>query len=104
MEKEIICVGNGYIQKYYFDEKFSSLPGEVKKSLQVIAVCLSEKLKSIIEIGFYDDGSVYIENSRAQDDFDFDEIASKYEIRRIEREEEELFEGLTLWYNTIYKR
>ncbi len=102
--KEILCSASFYKQGYFLNDKFIKLPENVKKELRVICVCLAEKIKGIVIIGFYkDDASVYIEVMNQPEDYLYDEIAAKYEVGFVERENEELFSSLSLWYKTFFK-
>ncbi len=102
--KDILCSASFYKQGYALNEKFERLPDEIKKELRVITVCLAEKTRGIAIIGFYKETSdVYIEVMNQPDDFLYDEIGAKMEVGYVERENEELFHSLSLWYRTFIK-
>lgn len=100
--KDILCSASYYKQGYFFNEEFKSIPEEVKKDLKVITVCLSEKTRGISILGFYKDtGDFYIEAMNDPNDFLYDDIGAKLEVIQTEKENEELFNSLTLWYRTF---
>lgn len=102
--KDILCSASYYKHGYYFNEKFSKLPERIKRELRVIVSYLAERTKCIAIIGFYKDSSeVYIEIMNEADDFLFDDIGAKMELSRTERENEELFNSISLWYRTFVK-
>lgn len=87
-----------YNKKYYFNPLLDKLPNKIKEDIKEISICIAEKIHGILAIGFYEDGSVYFEASKEENDFDYDDIGAKLEINRIEREEKELINSLSLWY------
>jgi len=102
MEKITLASASCYNQLYYFNPEFEELPKSIQDEIKYICVPLAEKLHCIMTMGFYTDGSVFIEATAQESDFLFDEIGSKLEIRKIEREQNELLESLQLWY-AVYK-
>lgn len=101
MEKEVIAAASSYNQKYYFNPKFNGLPIDIKNDIKTITVCLAEKLHGIFNMGFYEDGSIFFESLGENDDFDYDEIGAKLEIKKLEKEEKELIKSLSLWYKVF---
>lgn len=100
--KEILFATSCYTQKYYFNDKFDSLPTPIKEDIKVFLIPLSHKIHGILELGFYeDDGEVYIESSFNDGDAMYDEIGAKLEIDKLLREENEFFVKLRLWYNLV---
>ncbi|MGN1317807.1 MAG: DUF6145 family protein [Lachnospirales bacterium] len=100
--KTVLCSASFYKQGYFFNEEYSTLPENIKRELKVIAVCLSEKIRAISIFGFYKDtGDFYIEVLNSPDDFLYDEIGAKLELMQVEKENQELFSSLTLWYKTF---
>ncbi len=102
MEKRVLCAGSYYKKKYFYnDEDFSRIPSDVKKELNVIAVSLAEKLQCDIHIGFYEDGSTYIECYVAEGTVDYDNIGAKLEVDKIQRKKKDLFNALSVWYKVV---
>lgn len=102
MEKKVLASASCYKQLYYLNQEFDSLPTDIKNNLKVICVSLAEKLHCIFSIGFYEDGTVYIETTSEEADYNFDEIGAKLEIKQLQKKEAEFFKSLKLWY-IIYK-
>lgn len=98
MENVVLCGANSYTQKYYFNEKFNKLPDEIKKELQVMCVTYTEEAGGIITVEFTEEGSLVLKTQADDSDFLFDEIESGIQISRMQREKEELFEKLELFY------
>ncbi len=92
--KDILCSASYYKHGYFFNEKFNGIPENVKRELRVICACLAERTKGIAIIGFY---------KERPDDYLYDEIGAKLEVGYVERDNEELFNSLSLWYRTFVK-
>lgn len=87
-----IIVSNSYLKKFYLDKRLSSLPKEVKDTIKVIFVKLTEEVGGVIEASFdmklYDIRFFAYHND---DDFNYDEINANYKLSRMENEYSELF-------------
>lgn len=102
MDKIVLVSASSYTQMYYLNPEFKSLPTEIRNELRYICIPLAEKLHCIFTIGFYNNGLIYIETSAEEVDYDFDEIGSQLEIKRLQKEKATFFETLQLWYK-LYK-
>ena len=80
------------------EEEFKFLPDTIKEDLKRICVYMAEKLNCTFLVGFDDNGDVYFETIKHEGDFDFDEIGAELEIKRLQKEELELFRAMELWY------
>jgi hypothetical protein len=100
MDKIVLCAASYYEHKFYFnDESFSTLPNDVKREAQIIAATTAEKVRAIVSIGFYaQNGSVFVEIRSNGEDLDFDEIAAKYEVNKIQKSKKKFLNALSLWY------
>lgn len=96
--KKILAAASFDKQKYYLEKEFQGLPEEIQEEVRVICVLLAQKLQCTFVMGFYDDGEVYFESVREEDDFNFDEIGSELEIKQIYRTKSQLLDALKLWY------
>ncbi len=88
-----IIVSNSYLKKYYLDERLNVLPKEVKDTLKIIFVKLTEEVGGVVEVLF--DNSEYdlvFKNYKNDDDFNYDEINANYKLSKVEREYAEIFE------------
>lgn len=87
-----IIVSNSYIKKYYFDERLESLPKEVKDTLKILFVKLSEEIGGITEVIFDNDSyEIFSRCIKNDDDLVFDEINANYKLSKLEKENAELF-------------
>lgn len=102
MDKIVLVSASSYTQMYYLNPEFKSLPTDIRNKLRYICIPLAEKLHCIFTIGFYNDGSIYIEASAEEVDYDFDEIGSQLEIKKVQKEKAKLLKALQLWYK-LYK-
>jgi len=84
MAKKILAAANNKEQKYFMEEEFKFLPDTIKEDLKRICVYMAEKLNCTFLVGFDDNGDVYFETIK--------------EIKRLQKEELELFRAMELWY------
>ena len=101
-ETVVLCGANSYLQKYYFNPDFDSLPQEVKQELQIMCVLYTEDVGGILTLEFEEDGSLEFKVTSEEGDYLFDEIGSVLKIKQIQREKSELLESLELFYKTFY--
>ena len=59
-EKQILCVSNAYLHKYYLGSSFAKLPTAVKEELQIACVLFTEKVGGILTLAFDDDKMIMI--------------------------------------------
>lgn len=105
IEENVLCAANNYEEKYYFNPRFNNLPEEIKKELNIISVLFTTRIGGIITMTFDEEnGEVIIETNHNEEDILYDEIGSALEIKRIKRENSELFEGLALYYNAMCEK
>lgn len=90
-----IIVSNSYVKKYYIDPRLESLPKEVKDTLKIVFVKLTEDVGGVLEL-VYDNNSyeVFTHIVRNDDDLEFDEINANYRLSRLEKEHEKIFEDI----------
>jgi len=101
-DKKVIIATNSYKEKYYFSDEFKSIPQQVKNELITISVKIVESCGGIFVIGFYGDGTIYLEITAEESDLNYDEIGAKLEVNYLEKDREELWDSLKLWYNACY--
>lgn len=102
MQENVIAAASWEKQKFYFSGEYDGIPQSIKEDIQIICVTLAEKLCCTFIIKFDEEGNVYFETVKAEDDFNFDDIGAELEIKAIQRKEKELLNALRLWY-LIYK-
>ncbi|MBQ7264715.1 MAG: hypothetical protein IJS61_01305 [Firmicutes bacterium] len=100
--KEILCAASYYKRSYYLNEDIAPLPDKIKEELRTVTVCLAEKAKSIVTIGFYkDNGELFVQAQSDAEDLLYDDINARVEINKGEKENKEFFSSLSLWYKTF---
>ena len=104
MAKKILAAANNKEQKYFMEEEFRFLPDAIKEDLKTICIRMAEKLNCTFVVGFDENGDVYFETVRHEGDFDFDEIGAELEIKRLQKEELELFRAMELWYVIFFTK
>ena len=94
----IIAVSNSYISKFYLDERLNALPKELKEGIKILMVNLTEENGGIVE-SIYNDKEcvIYFKTYADEKDYLYDEIGANYKLRKMEKENEELFENLALF-------
>ena len=100
-EKIILCGANSYTRKYYLNEKFQKLPTQIKNELQIMCVSFTEEAGGVLLVEFDENGKLKLETQVDDNDYMYDEIEAGMRISRIQREKEELFEQLELFYKII---
>ena len=101
-ETVVLCGANSYLQKYYFNPDFDSLPQEVKQELQIMCVLHTEDVGGILTLEFEEDGSLEFKVTSEEGDYLFDEIGSVLKIKQYQEEKRELLEALELYYRVFF--
>ena len=90
-----IIVSNSYIKKYYFDSRLDTLPKEVKDTLKIVFVKLTEDVGGVLELVYDNDTyEVFTHIVRNDDDLEFDEINANYRLSKLEKVHEKLFDDI----------
>ena len=101
-ETVVLCGANSYLQKYYINPDFDSLPQEVKQELQIMCVLYTEDVGGILTLEFEEDGSLEFKVTSEEGDYLFDEIGSVLKIKQYQEEKRELLEALELYYRVFF--
>lgn len=104
MEKEnvVLCGASAYEEKYYFNKGFSALPDGIKEELRVLCVLYTQKVGGVLTLEFDEEGNLLFKTETASDDFSYDEIGSVLEIKKIQREQQELLSSLEMYYRVVF--
>ncbi len=97
-QKIVLCAGSAYTEKYYINPDFATMPKSVLEELRVLVITLSAKINGIIQIGFKENGDVFIEVMGDQLNFNFDEIDARLQVNKAQKDNEQLFNGLVKYY------
>lgn len=100
-EKTVLCGANSYEQKYYFNNDFAKLPENIKQELQIMCVTFTEDVGGTLLVEFDEAGQLKLTVQADDSDYYFDEIESGIQISRLQREKEELFGQLELFYKIV---
>ena len=101
-ENTVLCGANSYLQKYYFNQEFDSLPQEVKQELQIMCVLYTEDVGGILSLEFDEKGNLEFKVTSEEGDYLFDEIGSVLKIKQYQEEKRELLEALELYYRVFF--
>ncbi|MCR5421965.1 MAG: DUF6145 family protein [Lachnospiraceae bacterium] len=97
-ETIVLCGANAYEQKYYFNEKFNSLPESIKDELHIICVLFTEEVGGVITFEYDSEGNLSLKTDADEEDILYDEISSGLLVKEVLRKKQELMESLTLYY------
>lgn len=100
-ERIVLCGANAYEQKYYFNERFQSIPQSIQEELHIICVLFTEEVGGIFTVVFEPDGGVSLETQAEETDIYYDEIGSGLLVREIRKKRRELLESLSLYYRML---
>ena len=100
-ETAVLCGANAYEKKYYFNERFNSLPESIKDELHIICVLFTEEVGGVITFEFDEEGSLSIKTDADEEDILYDEISSGLLVKEIVKNKQELMESLTLYYRVF---
>ena len=101
-ENTVLCGANSYLQKFYFNQEFDSLPQEVKQELQIMCVLYTEDVGGILTLEFDEKGNLEFKVTSEEGDYLFDEIGSVLKIKQYQEEKRELLEALELYYRVYF--
>lgn len=104
MSRKVLAAAGFEQQKYYLEKEFAFLPEAIQEDLRRICIFLAEKLSCTFLMGFEENGDLYFETVKREDDFDFDEIGAELEIKELQRKEKELLRALELWYVIFFTK
>ena len=100
-EKMVLCASSAYEQKYYFNQDFSSLPDTIKDELHIMCVLFTADVGGALQVIFDEDGRLELRTQTEESDLLYDEIGSVLKIKQLQREKQELFESLEMFYRVF---
>ena len=101
MEKTVLAGASYLNRKFFMDESFGRLPGEIKKEIKALCAVSAERLAAAFVMGFNPDGSIYFEIIPEEGFACDDDIGREYILSEIRREKAELLNSLILW-NSVF--
>lgn len=102
MSDFILAAASYEKQKYYLESKFQTLPESIQEEIRIICVTTAQKLGCTFLMGFHENGEIYFESVKREDDFNFDEIGAELEVKEIVRKEKHLLASLTAWFTIFF--
>ena len=100
-EMSILCVSNHYIQQFYFNPDYATLPKQVQDELRAMCVLFTEEVGGILIVRYDENGSLCLVTEAAEEDIMFDEIGAGLKIKQLREEKRELFESLEMFYRVF---
>lgn len=101
-EDFVLCAASAYEKKFYFNDRFSSLPKAVKDELKIICVLHTAEVGGILTIGFDEEGNLELITEAKEEDLLYDEIGSALKIKQIREKKRELWESLEQYFQVFY--
>lgn len=97
----VLCGASSYEKKFYLNDKFQSLPDQVKDELKVMCVLFTEDVGGVLTLLFDEEGNLSLNVTSEEEDLLFDEIGSALKIKQIQQQKQELFEALETYYRVF---
>lgn len=101
-EKVVLCASSKYEQKFYLNEEFKGLPEEIKKELKSMCVLFTEDVGGILRLEFDQEGSLNLVTEAFDEDLLYDEIGCELKIKQLQKDKQQLFSSLELFYKVFY--
>ena len=101
-DEGVLCAASAYEEKYYFNEDFQGLPGQVKDELRIMCTLFTADVGGVLEMIFAEDGTLYFKTEAADNDFSYDEIGSVLKVKQYQSEKRELLESLEMYYKVFF--
>ena len=101
-EEIILCAASAYTKKYYLNPDFENLPEGIRDELKIMCVLYTEDIGGTLTMKFDEEGTLLFESSCDEGDLLYDEIGSVLKIKELQREKEELFEALEMYYRVFF--
>ncbi|MDD3394388.1 MAG: hypothetical protein EOM28_00365 [Clostridia bacterium] len=102
MNNLILAAASYEKQKYFLEAKFQVLPESIQEEVRILCVTSAQKLGCTFLMGFHEDGEIYFETVKGENDINFDEIGAELEIKEIFRVKKELLASLRVWFTVFF--
>ena len=97
----VLCGASKYSQKFYLNPDFDSLPTDIKQELKILCVLFTEDIGGTFELQFDAKGNIKMVTDAEPGDLMYDEIGSVLKIKQIQRDKEDLFMRLEMFYKVF---
>ena len=98
---QVLCAASAYDRKFYLDEAFNGLPGRIKDELKIMTVLFTEDVGGILIMEFDENGTLLLRTEADEGDLLYDEIGAALKVRSLQREKEDFFEALEMYYRVF---
>lgn len=102
MEEVVLCGASAYNKKFYLNEDFKGLPGQVKDELKIMCVLFTEDIGGIFQLVFDEDGNLEFRTSCDEGDLLYDDIGCDLKIKELQQTKQDLLEALQMFYKVLY--
>ena len=102
MDNVILCAASAYDKKFYMNEEFAKLPDSVKDELKAMSVLFTEDIGGIFIVEFAEDGRLILKTEADEGDLLYDEIGAALKVRQLQREKEDTFSMLEMFYKVFF--
>lgn len=97
-EKIVLCGANSYEEKYYLNPDFDALPDSIKDELKIMCVLYTEDIGGTLTLIFDEEGNLGLQAACDEGDLLYDDIGSVLKIKQLQRDRQELFHSLEIYY------
>ncbi len=101
-DEVVLCGSSAYTKKFYFNEDFSSLPGQIQDELKILCVLYTEDVGGVLQLVFDEDGNLNFRTECEEGDFAYDEIGSVLKIKQLRQTKQDLLEALEMYYRVFF--
>lgn len=98
LEETVLCASSAYTKKYYLNEEFHSLPEQIQDELKIMCVLYTEDIGGTLALVFDMEGSLGLQAACEEGDLLYDDIGSVLKIKQLQRDKQELFHSLEMYY------
>lgn len=102
-ESKVLCAASAYEGKFYLNDEFDALPDSIKNELKIISVLYTQDVGGIFTIEYDQEGNLCLHTESKEGDYAYDEIGSVLKIKEMQREKQELFVALEMYYKVFFK-
>ena len=98
LEETVLCASSTYTKKYYLNEEFHSLPQGIQDELKIMCVLYTEDIGGTLTLIFDEEGNLGLQAACDEGDLLYDDIGSVLKIKQLQRDRQELFHSLEIYY------
>lgn len=98
----VLCGASSYEEKFYLNPAFDRLPDGIKDDLKILCVLYVNAVGGIFTLEFDKTGSLQLKTEAAEGDFEYDEIGSVLEIKKLQKEKRDLLEAMEMYYKVFF--